>query len=162
MKIDGLRACALESARGMRRPTRESSRACPHWLASQFGVVFEFGRTITAVELPRIGSGLASWSADRVWICSGDELSLLFADQFDACGLMRCKLQMMRSHPCGEVRRIGPMLAGGLTLRHYSSFQNCPTLPALRRRVGEESPWLDRHGIHVLVSQNGRRRTDHR
>jgi D-hydroxyproline dehydrogenase subunit beta len=135
---------------------REVVAGLSHWLASRFGVVFEFGRTITAVETRRVNSGLASWSADRVWICSGDELRLLFADQFDECGLIRCKLQMMRSHPCGQERRIGPMLAGGLTLRHYSSFQNCPTLPALRRRVSEESPWFDRYGIHVLVSQNGR------
>jgi glycine/D-amino acid oxidase-like deaminating enzyme len=63
---------------------------------------------------------------------------------------------MMRSQPYGQERQIGPMLASGLTLRHYAAFQNCPTLPALRRRVSEESPWFDRYGIHVLVSQNGR------
>ena len=64
---------------------------------------------------------------------------------------------MMRSErrtaPSGGSVRCWP---AGLTLRHYASFQNCPTLPALCRRVARESPWLDRLGIHVLVSQNGR------
>jgi FAD dependent oxidoreductase TIGR03364 len=154
VKSNGLRL-ALWSPHEVCVDPREVVAGLSRWLASQFGVVFQFGRTITAVETQQVNSGPISWSADRVWVCSGDELSLLFADQFDACGLIRCKLQMMRSHPCGQEWRIGPMLAGGLTLRHYASFQNCPSLPALRRRVSEESPWFDRHGIHVLVSQNG-------
>jgi FAD dependent oxidoreductase TIGR03364 len=155
VKLDGLQL-ALYSPHEVCVDPREIIAALPQWLASRFGVVFEFGRMITAVETFRVISGRQSWSADRVWICSGDELHSLFADQFDERGLVRCKLQMMRSEPLGRERRIGPMLAGGLTLRHYSSFQNCPTLSALRRRVSEESPWFDRHGIHVLASQNGR------
>jgi FAD dependent oxidoreductase TIGR03364 len=81
---------------------------------------------------------------------------LLFADRFRECGLVRCKLQMMRSQAYGTEWRLGPMLAAGLTLRHYASFANCPSLPALCRRVADESPWFDRLGIHVLVAQNGR------
>ena len=46
------------------------------------------------------------------------------------------------------------MLAAGLTLRHYKSFECCPTLPALSARLARESPWYDRYGIHVMVAQN--------
>jgi FAD dependent oxidoreductase TIGR03364 len=135
---------------------REVVAGLPAWLSRRFGVDFHFDRTITAVAMPAVIAGNARWNADRLWICSGDELNLLFADQFEKCDLVRCKLQMMRSAPYGGGWRIGPMLAAGLTLRHYASFQNCPSLPALRRRVNLETPWLDRLGIHVLVSQNGR------
>jgi glycine/D-amino acid oxidase-like deaminating enzyme len=63
---------------------------------------------------------------------------------------------MLRSEPVEGGWRLGPMLAGGLTLRHYRSFEGCPTLPALRRRIAEETPEFDRYGIHVMASQNGR------
>jgi D-hydroxyproline dehydrogenase subunit beta len=135
---------------------REVVAGLPEWLSRRFGVDFEFGRTITAADIPTVIAGNARWLTDRLWICSGDELQLLFADEFQQCGLVRCKLQMMRSHAQQGGWRIGPMLAAGLTLRHYASFQNCPSLATLRRRVSEETPWLDRLGIHVLVSQNGR------
>ena len=48
------------------------------------------------------------------------------------------------------------MLAAGLTLRHYRSFEACPVARRAEERVAGESPELDRYGIHVLVSQNGR------
>lgn len=47
------------------------------------------------------------------------------------------------------------MLAAGLTLSHYKSFDKCPTLPALKARFARELPEYGRYGIHVLVSQNG-------
>jgi glycine/D-amino acid oxidase-like deaminating enzyme len=57
---------------------------------------------------------------------------------------------MMRTHAVG---RLGPMLAAGLTLRHYESFRACPSLPELDARLQSELPLHARFGIHVLVSQ---------
>jgi FAD dependent oxidoreductase TIGR03364 len=134
---------------------REVTGRLPDWLNRTFGVVFHFGCTITAVQVPELVAGELRWTAGRVWVCCGDELRLLFPEQFQQSGLVRCKLQMMRSQPYREQFRIGPLLAAGLTLRHYDSFRNCPTLAALKRRIAAESPWMDHFGIHVLVAQNG-------
>ena len=155
VKREGLQL-AIWSRREVCVDPREVLSSLPEWLSRQFGVVFEFGATVSAVQMPKIRAARMTWSANRLWICSGDELGLLFGDQLRECGLLPCKLQMMRSYPYGEDSRIGPMLAAGLTLRHYQAFQNCPTLATLKSRVAHETPWLDRFGIHVLVSQNGR------
>jgi FAD dependent oxidoreductase TIGR03364 len=128
----------------------------PGWLARQHGVAFQFDTPIWEIDPPRLLAVGMSFSAARVWICSGDELGILWPDLLKQCGLTRCKLQMMRSQPFGENWRLGPMLAAGLTLRHYAAFRNCPSLAELKDRVARESPWLDHYGIHVLVAQNGR------
>jgi FAD dependent oxidoreductase TIGR03364 len=155
VKCAGLQL-ALSSRREVCVDPREVIGGLPEWLAHGFGVEFHFATAVTRVEIPELHSGPMQWSAGHVWLCCGDELGLLFPDQFEECGLVRCKLQMMRSSSQGDVPRIGPMLAAGLTLRHYSSFHECPTVAALKRRIAHETPWLDRFGIHVLVSQNGR------
>ncbi len=150
----GLRAALWSPAETCVDP-RQVVAQLPAWLAREFHVRFEFGCAVTSYEHPRVIAGGKAWSADRLIVCSGDDLSALYPDALAAGGLSRCKLQMMRSRPCGQAWRLGPMLAGGLTLRHYKAFQSCPTLQAVRQRVAREHPDFDRYGIHVMASQNG-------
>jgi hypothetical protein len=60
---------------------------------------------------------------------------------------------MLRTQPQPAGWRLGPALAAGLTFRFYPTFGVCRTLPALRKRIAEETPDYDRWGIHGLVSQ---------
>jgi FAD dependent oxidoreductase TIGR03364 len=135
---------------------REVVAGLPDWLQKTYGVHFEFGTAVLAYDRPRLRSSSGEWSADRLVVCSGDDFQTLYPDLFPHTGLTRCKLQMMRTAPLAGGWRLGPMLAAGLTLRHYPAFAECPSLPALTKRLLAELPDYDRSGIHVLVSQNGR------
>jgi FAD dependent oxidoreductase TIGR03364 len=135
---------------------REVVARLPEWLGERYGVTFVFGAVVTGYDGLRVHVGEQEWAASHLYVCSGDDLNTLYPELLAGAGLVRCKLQMMRTRPYTDGWRAGPMLAAGLTLRHYASFQHCPTLPELRRRVAAETPEYDRYGIHVLVSQNGR------
>jgi FAD dependent oxidoreductase TIGR03364 len=134
---------------------REIVRRLPEWLGEEYGVRFRFGCALTGYEHSRVLAGGQEWTADHCYLCTGDDLETLFPDLFWSSGLERCKLQMMRSQPYDQRLRLGAMLAGGLTLRHYASFQHCSMLPALKERIAREMPEYDRYGIHVMASQNG-------
>jgi D-hydroxyproline dehydrogenase subunit beta len=126
----------------------------PEWLGHEYGVRFLFGCAAAGYERPRVLAGGKEWQADHLYLCAGDDLHTLFPETLQSSGLVRCKLQMMRSAAYGGRWRLGPMLAGGLTLRHYDAFQRCPSLPALKQRFAAEMPEYDRYGIHVMASQN--------
>jgi D-hydroxyproline dehydrogenase subunit beta len=155
VRPDGLQR-GLWSAEEVCVDPREVVAGLPEWLSCRHAVSFQFDTPIASVDGHTLIAGDDRYSADRIWICCGDELRIVFPEVLEKSGLVRCKLQMMRSQPCGEGSRIGPMLAAGLTLRHYAAFRNCPTLRELEARIARETPWLDQYGIHVLVSQNGR------
>lgn len=132
-----------------------------HWLAQHFNVQVNFQTEVKSITRSETGGQLqletsfgSSPCFDRVVICSGADLYTLFPELFVAQKLKRCKLQMLKTAPQAAGWRLGPHLASGLTLRHYKNFEICPSLPALRSRIASESPELDRHGIHVMASQN--------
>ena len=135
---------------------REVVAGLPRWLSREHGVTFRFDTAVAKVDGTTLHSGDERFSAGRIWICSGDETRILYPDLLERSGIVPCKLQMMRSTAQSDDFRIGPMLAAGLTLRHYAAFRDCPSLAAVKDRVARETPWFDEFGIHVLVSQNGR------
>jgi len=146
---------------GMWSPTelcvdpREAIARLPLWLAEEHGVTLRFATHVREIDDHHVETASERWRADRIMICSGADFHTLFPEIYADSGLTRCKLQMMRTRPQPGSWRLGPHLAGGLTLRHYAAFEPCQSLLALRQRVSEQTPEFDRWGIHVMASQTG-------
>lgn len=146
---------------GMWSPTevcvdpRRVTRELPKYLADRWGVELHYGTGIESVAPTSVtASDGRQWGVDGVIVASGAELRSLYSDVLESAGGFRlCKLQMLRTTPQPQGWRMGPMLAGGLTLRHYPTFRHCQSLETLKRRIATESPLLDQYGIHVMASQ---------
>jgi FAD dependent oxidoreductase TIGR03364 len=140
----------------LRVDPRTASAQISKWLVSTKQVECYFGTFVTGIDRDQvIAADGRRWNADRVIICSGSDLKTLFPEILLRSGLRLCKLQMLKGFQLPESARTSPHLASGLTLRHYDSFKSCPSLEALRRRVADETPELDRYGIHVMASWFG-------
>ncbi len=127
------------------------------YLAEAFGVRVRLGAAVTDIAMPRLRTADGeTWHADRAFVCSGTDFETLFPAAFAACGIRRCKLQMMKTGPQPGGWRLGAHLAGGLTLCHYKAFEVCGTLAAVRARVAATMPEYVTYGIHVMAAQNDR------
>ena len=125
------------------------------WLSGQENVLIQNNTAITQIDGDRLVTGCGQIvHAERIAVCSGSDFETLFPSAFRDAGLKKCKLQMLATECQPGKWTLGPHLAGGLTLRHYRSFESCPTLATLKQRIAETKPLLDRYGIHVMASQN--------
>lgn len=134
---------------------RKASEALAQWLSEKHGVQFHWNTVVTHVESGSVTTGSGQeLRCDQVVLCSGSDFETLFPDAFESSGLKKCKLQMLRTESQPDGWRIGSHIASGLTLRHYGNFAGCPSLPKLKARIANDSPELDRFGVHVMASQN--------
>lgn len=152
---EGLRL-SLYSRHEISVDPREVIAKLPGYLRAHYGVRFEYGQMVRSIDGQKVKTSAGQWSARRVWLCTGDETQILYPEILTRQGMFPCKLQMLRTAAQTGDWKIGPHLAGGLTLRHYTSFAACPTLAELKARVAREMPLMDHFGIHVMASQNGR------
>ncbi len=135
---------------------REAVSKIPGYLARTYHVTMQWQTPVTAVQPPLLEAGGRTWKAEQVIVCSGTDFDTLYAEVLDRSGLKRCRLQMMRTGPQPRSWRMGPMLAGGLTLAQYPSFAGCASLDSLKARLERDYPRCVRWGIHVMAVQNGR------
>ncbi len=133
-------------------PRTSVTRIAAH-LSTAHGVVIHWHAPVTEVssEQLRTADGRIH-SFDRIIVCGGSDVDSIYPGFLREHGIRRCKLQMLATAPHSV--RIGPFLAGGLTLRHYGNFAACPALDAVKRRVAGAYAELDRFGIHVMIAQN--------
>ncbi len=161
----GVAINGLYSPRDVCLNPREAIVGLARMLAERHGVEFRFATRATGIEpadaaegagprvrwVSREGAGVLV--ARRVLVCAGHEAEALYPSVLARAGVRLCKLRMLalRVH---DGLRLGPALAGGLSLRHYPSFEGCPSLGTLRERIARERPALDRFGVHVLAAQH--------
>jgi FAD dependent oxidoreductase TIGR03364 len=153
VKTEGLVA-ALHHADDVIVDPRQAIRNFTTWLKEKLAVELRFGATVTALREGMVTlSDNTSLETDLVFVCPGADLQTLLPG-VDAGKLTLCKLQMMRMAAQPEGWRIGPALCGGLSLIHYASFANTPSLPKLKHQYADQYPEYLRWGIHVMASQN--------
>ncbi len=122
-------------------------------LRERLDVTIDSGACVTQVDPFIAASDGRRWKAERVIVASGTDVQTLYPAAFQQSALRLCKLQMLSTQPQSAGYSIGPHLASGLTLRHYTTFRQCPSLSAVVQRVANLWPELDRWGIHVMLSQ---------
>ena len=145
---------ALWSSTELTVDPRQILSELPAFLAQRFAVEFRFGSAVIAIEPPALQTSAGElWFADKFLVCSGEDFETLYPAHYAASELTRCKLQMLRTPAQPGGWEMGPSLAAGLTLRFYPAFEICKSLPLLKSRIAEETPALDKWGIHALVSQ---------
>ena len=144
---------SLWSPTELRVDPRTASAAIADWLKETLDVTLFFSTPIARIDGRKLSAADGrNWSAERIILCSGSDLQTLFPESLQSSGLQLCKLQMLKTVPQLALQAGGPHVASGLTLRHYQSFSDCASLPKLKARVAEETPELDRYGIHVMAS----------
>jgi FAD dependent oxidoreductase TIGR03364 len=133
---------------------REAIAKIPAFLTQEYGVEFHFQTAVTEISYPNFVAGGQQWTCDRLYVCSGSDFETLYPEIYQASGITKVKLQMLRTVPQANNWRIGPALCAGLTLTHYSAFAHCNSLAPLKTRIQTETPYFVDWGIHVMVSQN--------
>ena len=133
---------------------RQVAIQLPRWLSREHDVVLRYGTAVRDVALPHVHAGAETWQVERAVVCPGTDLVSLYPAALGNMDLVRCKLQMMHTNPQPSQWRMGPVVASGLSLRHYAAFSSCKAQTALQERIARDSPALDRLRIHVMAVQH--------
>lgn len=152
IKLEG----AMYSATEVNIDPREATIALHRYFQEELNVTIVYQTAIHDISYPYLFSGEQKYRAERIFVCSGADLETLYPEIMADSGIIKCKLQMMRTKPQPDNFQLGPNLAAGLTLQHYASFAVCDSLQLLKDRFARELPAYNKWGIHVMLSQTAK------
>jgi D-hydroxyproline dehydrogenase subunit beta len=135
----------------LRVDPRESIPKIAEYLATR-GVRFHWNTTAHAVEPGRVATSRGVIGAGQIILATGHDVDRHFPGLAAEHGVQRCALRMLRvDNPTG--RTIEPAVQTGYSMLRYTGFGDCPSLPALRKRLTEQTPELVGMGLNLMFTQ---------
>lgn len=125
------------------------------YLTEQMGLVYKTQQLITSVvskgDYNEVEAADGTvYRGTKVIVCSGRDFQALYPTLFYKSDIEVSKLQMMRTTPMEGYRLPGSVL-GGLSIRRYESFHECPSYEKLH--AGSIDANFRKWGVHVLFKQ---------
>lgn len=97
----------------------------------------------------RLANGEIHW-ANKVLICHGEVIDILYPELLQSLNLKRCGLQMALTQPFQQ--KLNASLYSGLSISRYPAFEICPSHHELVR--ASQQGFVKEFGIHILIKQN--------
>jgi FAD dependent oxidoreductase TIGR03364 len=117
-----------------------------HWNTTALG--FAAGTTRAA----QVGTSRGVMEADRVFVCVGHDVDVLFPELAEQHRIERCTLQMASAEPpAGLV--LQPAVLTATSMLRYGAFTELPSAPALLAEVQANDPALLEIGANVMFTQ---------
>ncbi len=136
----------------MRVNPRTASSQIAKWLNESQAVECMFNTAITKVdEHTAYASSGEFWTADRIVFCGGSDLQ----NAVSRCPSIHWPSSLQVADAQGKTRSRTITNASHrkrLDTSTLQIFRYLPSLPLLKSRIAQESPELDRYGIHVMAS----------
>lgn len=142
---------ALHSLDDQQLYSREALPALIDWLRRELKVEFHFSTLVRDIEPGLLRTTAGAFQAGQILVCSGHDYQTLLAEQLAALKPQVCRLQMLRARPERDLG-LGHALLTGLSCVHYGAFADLPQAQAIHEQIRRETPALERHGIHLLIS----------
>ncbi|CRM69951.1 N-methyltryptophan oxidase [Pseudomonas sp. 31 R 17] len=131
--------------------SREAIPALINYLAQALNVEFHFSTLVHDVEPGQLHSTAGRFRGEQIIVCSGHDYQTLLADSMAALNPQVCRLQMLRARPAHDLNLQHALLTG-LSCVHYGAFADLPGAAAVQAQILRETPHLQAHGIHLLIS----------
>ncbi|KPA96291.1 TIGR03364 family FAD-dependent oxidoreductase [Pseudomonas asplenii] len=132
--------------------SREAIPTLIDYLRRELGVEFHFSTLIREVESGQLHSTAGTFRGTQIVVCSGHDYQTLLAESLATLQPSICRLQMLRARPLPSGLDLQHAVLTGLSCVHYGAFADLPEAAAIRAQIQHESPHLQEHGIHLLIS----------
>ena len=143
---------ALYSPFEVRVDPRSALPKLAAWLEETWNVEFSTQTAVYEVDSGKVSTSRGVFRANKIFVCTGDDLSTLFPKTLARRKVTRSQLNMLRLRDCGP--RFPFPIMSDLSLVRYDGFNALKAAGPLRTIIDQEAADARAAGVHLIVVQS--------